>query len=100
MNFKTVKKFYILMTFWIYLLAIFGCSNMSINDNDSNLSKNWGKSFHQAKDQQIVNKDSHKNIMPVSGMDGKAANTVYENYLKSFQEKANKNTLQLDIPLK
>jgi hypothetical protein len=100
MKHKIIKKIYALIAYAIYLFTITGCAQMSINDQKTNLSKNWGKSYHQAKNQQILNKDNKKTDTPVSGLDGKAADSAYEKYLKSFEEKANKNTLQLDIPLK
>ena len=60
-----------------FLLA--GCSMAPRYDRD------FGNSVHQALNQQTMNPQAANNRAPVTGMDGKAAESVYENYQKSFR---------------
>ena len=72
----------------IILSAFYGCNNTIVVDSETSLlDQNWGKSYQQAKQQQILHPENGKNLAPVEGQDAKAAGIVYENYLKSFQEK-------------
>ncbi len=83
------KKLKLSIGFVIILLAFYGCSKntFSAGSEKSLLDQNWGKSYQQAKQQQILHPENGKNLAPVEGQDAKAAGIVYENYLKSFQEK-------------
>lgn len=48
------------------------------------LDRNWGKSYEHAKSAQILNPDAQKNLKPVVGLDGEAAQKSMENYRGSF----------------
>ncbi len=45
----------------------------------------YGNSFQAAKTNQILNPQAGKNLEPVTGFDGKAAQATVENYQKSFE---------------
>jgi type IV pilus biogenesis protein CpaD/CtpE len=47
--------------------------------------RQFGASVQQALAQQTLNPQAVNNRAPVTGMDGKAAESVYENYQKSFR---------------
>jgi hypothetical protein len=48
------------------------------------LDRNWGRSFESAKSNQILNLDAQKNLEPVVGLDGQAAQMSVETYRGSF----------------
>jgi hypothetical protein len=48
------------------------------------LDRNWGRSFDTAKSSQILNPEAQKNLEPVVGLDGQAAQMSVENYRGSF----------------
>ena len=60
-------------------LTLTGCSLSPRYDQQ------FGASVHQALAQQTLNPQAASNRAPVTGMDGKAAESVYENYQKSFR---------------
>ena len=49
------------------------------------LDSPFGDAANIVKAQQIINLDAAKNTDPVSGVDGKAAQSAMENYDKSFK---------------
>lgn len=50
------------------------------------LEIDYGTSAKLAKYNQILNPDAEKNLVPVAGLNGKAANKVMEKYVKGFEE--------------
>jgi hypothetical protein len=50
-----------------------GCSSSGPVYEETLLDKNWGRSVETAKYNQILNPDAGKNLTPVEGLDGKAA---------------------------
>jgi hypothetical protein len=48
------------------------------------LDRNWGRSYESAKFNQILNPEAGKNLEPVVGLDGQAADTALESYRKQF----------------
>lgn len=48
------------------------------------LDRNWGRSFDTAKSSQILNPDAQKNLEPVVGLGGGAAEMIMEAYRGSF----------------
>lgn len=62
----------------VSLLA--ACTPMS-----PHLDSHFGEAVNIVKAQQIVNPDAAQNPDPVSGVDGKAAQSAMENYDKSFK---------------
>ena len=53
-------------------LVVIGCSRLPINQ-ETELDRNWGRSFEAQKFNQIVNPDAGQNTEPVIGVDGKIA---------------------------
>ncbi len=49
------------------------------------LDKDYGKSVKQARINQILDPEAEKNLEPVTGMDGKAAQASIERYRKTFE---------------
>ncbi len=49
------------------------------------LDSHFGEAVSIVKAQQVINPDAAKNADPVSGVDGKAAQSAMDNYDKSFK---------------
>ena len=72
-------------------IGIFGCSKGNISNplqTESQLDNNWGRSFEAAKYNQTLNPEAGKNLKPVEGIQGTAAEKIMEGYTKdAFEEK-------------
>ena len=66
-------------------------------NQESALDQNWGRSYQAAKYNQILNPDAAKNLSPVEGLDGVAAQKAEEGYQNSFKD-AFKNETQQGTP--
>jgi hypothetical protein len=76
---KTVK----IIAGIIVLMAFLGCSqNRNVFMGESQLDKNWGRSYETAKHNQILNPDAGKQTGPVEGMQGPAAERIMNGYIK------------------
>ncbi len=64
------------------LLIFSGCAK-----KETMLDKNWGSSFESAKQGQILNPEAGRNLDPVVGLDGQAAEITIEEYRKGFKNK-------------
>jgi hypothetical protein len=71
-----------LMIAW---MALLGCNGTYTGDQATLLDSNWGRSFEAAKYNQILNPDAGKDLDPVEGLDGRAAEKNMEQYRKSFE---------------
>ena len=58
----------------------------------SKLTDNWGTAYYAQKQGQIVNPDASKNLQPVEGLYGQAAEAAMGQYLKSFSESASQGS--------
>ena len=65
----------------LLVLIITGCSNSSYLDN------NRGRSFETAKFNQTLNPNADKNLAPVEGMEGIAAERILEGHIKGGGQK-------------
>ena len=80
----------------IGLLALcLGCSQKTIYGNESELDKNWGRSYEAAKYNQILNPDAVNNRDPVDGLDGQATDNNMEKYRNSFKETRRQETVNI-----
>ena len=71
-------------------IGIFGCSKGNISNplqSESQLDKNWGRSFEAAKHNQILNPGAEKNLKPVEGLQGPAAERIMQEYEKGGEQK-------------
>ena len=62
------------------LLTIAGCTSTT-----PNLDRHFGDGLNLAKAQQTLNAQAVRNLDPVSGIDGKAAKSAYDEYQKSYR---------------
>ena len=71
----------------VFSVTLWGCAgNLPEAKRVEILHMNWGKSFESAKNNQILNPEAGKNLDPVVGIDGQAAEHSVDNYKKSFEE--------------
>ncbi len=61
------------------------CLFLSACAGPSRLAMDYGTSCQLAKFNQMANPDAQKNLTPVTGMDGRAAQITMEKYWKSFE---------------
>jgi hypothetical protein len=67
----------------IILLISTGCA--VLNPGPSLVERDYGNSYNLAKHNQILNPDAAKNLEPVTGFDGNAAQKTMEKYRKDFE---------------
>jgi hypothetical protein len=68
----------------IGLIALLPMSLSCAGTPTPELDRNWGRSLHAAKSNQILNLDAQKNLEPVVGLGGGTAEMILETYLGSF----------------
>ena len=72
----------------LVLTAAISCSaNRNLSEGDTHLDQNWGRSYETAKYNQMVNPNAGRNLEPVVGLDGVAAENTVNTYDDSFKEK-------------
>lgn len=64
----------------LLLLAVAGCASQS-----PNLDSHFGEAVNLVKAQQMINPDAWRNADPVTGIDGKAGKSAYDQYQKSYR---------------
>ena len=67
----------------LVVFVSFGCGHAPFSRTP--LDKNWGKSFERAKVSQQVDPDASKNLDPVTGLDGQAAQADMTKYRKAHE---------------
>lgn len=79
------------------LLALLsGCSSTGNPFyGETQLDKNWGRSYEAARYNQILNPDAGKSPIPVESLSGNAAEYAVEKYEKSFKEKAKQENVTI-----
>jgi len=63
-----------------------GCSSSGPVHEETLLDKNWGRSVETAKYNQILNPEAGKDLTPVEGLSGKAADNSVKKYENSFKK--------------
>jgi hypothetical protein len=76
------------------LVVSMSCANNAslMTPAESRLDENWGRSFESAKYNQTLNPDAGKNLDPVTGLDGQAADAAIQQYRKSFSQQSTAST--------
>ncbi len=84
-------RYYAIIVF--ILLFTGGCHYGAIN-------KDFGNSFKMQVDSQTLNPRAGKNVQPVTGLDGRAADTAVKKYVDSFaQSPAEQSTSNFVVPV-
>jgi hypothetical protein len=85
------------LTVAIIALAIcLGCAGKPAQ-RETMLDKHWGSSFESAKYNQLLNPDAGKNLDPVVGLDGPAAQQTMERYQENFKAKPSKKVYNINL---
>jgi len=80
-----------IMVAWISVVMFFGgCA-------PSRVEMDFGASYNLSKYNQILNPDAGKNLKPVEGLDGMAANAVVDKYRKDFEKPAPEQTFTFSV---
>ena len=73
----------------MFSVSLWGCAgNIPEAQRVDYLNMNYAKSFESAKNNQILNPDAGKNLEPVVGLNGEAAEHSVDKYKKSFEKQA------------
>ena len=71
----------------VFSVSLWGCAgNIPEAQRVDYFNMNYGKSFESAKNNQILNPDAGKNLEPVVGLHGEAAEHGVNKYKESFKE--------------
>jgi hypothetical protein len=66
------------------LFAFSACGKKPLLEKETMLDRNWGRAYESAKSNQILNPEASKNLDPVTGMDGQAAEQTLNGYRRDF----------------
>jgi hypothetical protein len=77
------------------VIFCFGCSQNTTLHKSTELDDNWGRSYETAKYRQILNPEASKNLDPVVGLDGQAADASVKKYRDTFKEKRRQETTNI-----
>ena len=80
-----LKRYFLIIGIFTGLLFMSSCIGTTPYTADSTTNRNWGKSHGTAIYSQMLNPDADKNLDPVSGLDGSAAEYSVEKYKQSFK---------------
>jgi hypothetical protein len=76
------------LTGLIVALVMFpSCGGKPLVQKDTMLERNWGRSYESVKYNQMLNPEAGKNLEPVVGTDGQAAERAIEKYRKDESKK-------------
>lgn len=85
-----------LMVASVLLLLFIGCSNGNISlRGETEFDKNLGRSYETAKYNQIANPEAGKNINPIEGLEGNAADNAVEGYQDSFKQSKDQEVVNI-----
>lgn len=74
-----MRKLFLLLSITVLIVALAGCAQ-------SRLEMDYGTSHKLAIHNQTLNPGAEKNLAPVEGMDGKAAQATVDKYEKGFEK--------------
>jgi len=82
--------------FWV-MTSLIGATLLISGCAPSRLEMDYGTSFKLEKFNQTLNPAAEKNLEPVYGMDGQAAEKVLEKYRKDFEKPAPAQNLTINL---
>jgi hypothetical protein len=85
-----MKTFKFFMGLVAVIMLAAGCA-------PTRLEMDYGTSYKLSKYNQILNPEAEKNLKPVTGMDGQAAQAVLDKYRKDFEKPAPATTYNFSI---
>ena len=88
-----VKRYGILIVVIAAIAVLSGCACEKYNQP----ADTWGRSFELAKYNQYLNPEAGKNLEPVEGLNGWAADAVMAGYQESFKGKKGAESVNLNL---
>lgn len=79
------------------LIGIAGIFLLTVSCVASRVEMDYGTSFKLAKFNQTLNPQAEKNLEPVTGFDGSAAQAAVGRYRKGFEEKTSAPVYSINI---
>jgi hypothetical protein len=89
-----IGKFMLMMLVAVWF---FGCAQHPVFQPESELDKNWGRSFESARHNQILNPDAGKNLEPVEGLEGPAAERIMNDYVNGGKQKKQESSSEFGV---
>jgi hypothetical protein len=80
-----MRKYVALVGLIAAFALVFGCAQ-------SRLEMDYGTSYQLQKYNQIANPEAEKNLAPVTGMSGQAAQNAADKYQKGFEKETQPST--------
>ena len=77
-----------------------GCSSSGPVYEETLLDKNWGRSVETAKYNQILNPEAGKDLTPVEGLSGNAADNSVQKYENSFKKETKQESTSTTATIK
>ena len=81
------KKAHLLLIALLLATAVSCGGSRNVFEGETPLDRNWGRSYEAAKYNQMVDPNAGKNLEPVVGLGGVAAENTVNKYDQSFKEK-------------
>jgi len=85
-----MRKHLLLLIIAVLIVALAGCAK-------SRLETDYGTSHKLAIHNQTLNPEAERNLAPVEGMDGKAAQATVDKYEKAFEKTPSAQTYTFSI---
>jgi hypothetical protein len=87
-------KFLFIMS--ILLIIFTGCNKGNISFwGETQLDKNWSRSYETAKYNQIINPEAGKKVTPVQGLEGNAADHAVQGYHDTFKQRKEQEVVNI-----
>ncbi len=90
-----LKSYFLVIGIITGLLFVSSCSETTQLQSESLLDRNWGRSYETAIYNQVGNPDADKNLDPVIGLDGTAAEYNVDKHRESFKETEQKEIVNI-----
>ncbi len=74
-----------------------GCGGGRAAQKGTMVDKNWGKSLEAIKFNQTLNPQASKNLKPVVGLNGQAADNLLLRYIDDFEEGPAEKSYNLNL---
>ena len=80
----------------VLLIIFVGCSKGNVSFwEETQLDKNWGRSYETAKYNQIINPEAGKKITPIEGLEGNAADNAVQGYQDTFRQRKEQEVVNI-----
>ena len=71
----------------LLIIPSVGFAGDSMFQKDTELERNWGRSYEAARYNQIQNPEAEKDLSPVTGLEGQVGERIMKDYVKGPPKK-------------